>query len=124
MSDVELWKLAFDQMRHHQKPGIDASPRHAINRILSEYVRTSGVSERSSRISRITLGRTDLAALRVANQSAAPRHIGGPVVIVRIGGVAYVVDGNRRVNAARASAQEVLLDAIVIEPEPSSGTDA
>ena len=111
----ELWKQVHAAFEAHRIPGIDPDAQAALNRIAAKCLRIS-FDEANCTIREEIL---DLNALRrstVFHSNASPARHHEPIVVLSFKGERYVIDGNKRVNAWRATAKPQSRRAIVIEP--------
>jgi len=106
-----LWTQVFAQLKHHVRPG--ETPLDALNGILREVYRGPAITTAASIRTR-TLTPQEVRDLRLGPDVRMKLHERkSPIVVVRVGHRACVVDGNKRVRAWKRDPTDGL-DAIVI----------
>src|SRR5262245_38709949 len=109
-----LWAEARALFEPHRMP-IDRDGQAALNRIAAKCLRFSFDSTTCA-IWEEALTLDDLNRLEVFHRDAKPGREVEPIVVLSFKGKRYVIDGNKRVNAWRATGKPQTRRAIVIEP--------
>ena len=119
-----LWQIVETALKAHHRSGRDRAYLFSLNRIFHKYVKRDGLesvpllSDQTCEITRRIVDRGELARLELYHSIGKPNRQDGPIVVVELEGVRYVVDGNNRLNQWLATNEPVEAEVIVIRPHP------
>ena len=112
----DLWAEALAAFEAHRiRTTIDPDAQATLNRIAAKCLRFS-FDGTTCEIREEALTLDDLKRLEVFHRDAKPGRDVEPIVVLSFKSKRYVIDGNKRVNAWRATGKPQTRRAIVIEP--------
>jgi hypothetical protein len=117
-----LWREARDAFEPHRLRPIDRDAQMALDRIAAKCLRIS-FNERNCTIREEVLDLDGLRELIVYHENASPGQDHEPIIVLSFKGARYVIDGNKRVNAWRATGRPQSRRAIIIEPTEAGYRD-